>query len=229
MTLHLKKKLEIAPKTLQNHGQSKIDVGVQTHQIWIITVHDKYLENNSSKKKKLKPMTDNQRSKSQQNLPSASPQRKLGFSLWVPERAQRENLAPQDNPRFKSEKTHHLLHQSHCEIPGGGKKTLERILLPRTTTQDSNQSNTHHHLLHHSGRYPKRTQLAPEDNPRFKSDKNSSSVSLQWKIAEGFFFLKTLREKLASQNNPRFKSQYNKSSSACFLTVENTQREKKNN
>jgi hypothetical protein len=68
-------------------------------------------------------MTDNQRSKSQQNLSSASPQRKLGFSLWVPERAQRENLAPQDNPRFKSEKTHHLLHQSHCEIPGGEKKT----------------------------------------------------------------------------------------------------------
>jgi hypothetical protein len=74
------------------------------------------------RKKKLTPMTDNQRSKSQQNLSSASPQRKLGFSLWVPERAQRVNLAPQDNPRFKSEKTHHLLHQSHCEIPGGGKK-----------------------------------------------------------------------------------------------------------
>jgi hypothetical protein len=106
---------------------------------------------------------------------------------------------------------------------------LERILLPRTTTQDSNQSNTHHHLLHHSGRYLKRTQLAPEDNPRFKSDKNSSSVSLQWKIAEGFFSLKTLREKLASQNNPRFKSQYNNSSSACFQTVENTQRKKKKN
>jgi hypothetical protein len=52
MTLNPKKKLEIAPKNLQNHGQSKIDVGVQTHQICIITVHDKYLENNSSKKKK---------------------------------------------------------------------------------------------------------------------------------------------------------------------------------
>jgi hypothetical protein len=130
-------------------------------------------------------MTDNQRSKSQQNLSSASPQRKLGFSLWVPERAQRENLAPQDNPRFKSEKTYHLLHQSHCEIPGGEKKTLER----RTTTQDSNQRNTQH-LLHHSGRYLKRTQLAPQDNPRFKSDKDSSSASLQWKIAEGFFSLK---------------------------------------
>jgi hypothetical protein len=51
----LKKKREIAPKNLQNHGQSKIDVGVQTRQICIITVHDKYLENNSSKKKNLHP------------------------------------------------------------------------------------------------------------------------------------------------------------------------------
>jgi hypothetical protein len=166
--------LRSPPKNLQNHGRSKIDVGVQTHQICISTVHDKYLENNSSKKKKLRPMTDNQRSKSQHNLSSASPQRKLGFSLWVPERARRENLAPQDNPRFKSEKTHHLLHQSHCEIPGGEKKTLERILLSRTRTQDSNQSNTHQ-LLHHSGRYLKRTQFAPQDNPRFKSQYNKSS------------------------------------------------------
>lgn len=181
MTLHLKKKVEIAPKNLQNHGQSKIDVGVQTHQICIITVHDKYLENSSSKKKKLTAMTDNNRSKSQQNLSSASPQRKLGFSLWVPERAQRENLAPQDNPRFKSERTHHLLHQSHCEIPGGGKKPWRGSCSPEQqpkiqiratliiicfttvgdtrrepslllrTTQGSNQTKIHH-LCHYSGK-----------------------------------------------------------------------------
>jgi hypothetical protein len=99
-------------------------------------------------------MTDNQRSKSQQNLSSASPQRKLGFSLWVPERAQRENLAPQDNPRFKSEKTHHLLHQSHYEIPGGEKKTLGEDLAPQN------------------------------NNPRFKSAQHSTSASPQWEIPE---------------------------------------------